>query len=109
MRSTLSHSPSGITIFHESKLSIVVPHLNAFLPPAFIATFPPIVQASCEVGSTANTKLFAVATSLTRLVITPAPTFTLRNPSCVLTALIKLSFSVLITAVCVFKGIAPPV
>jgi hypothetical protein len=40
----------------------VVPHFKAFLPPAFIATLPPMVQASCEVGSTAKTKLLLKVT-----------------------------------------------
>jgi hypothetical protein len=68
-----------------------------------------MVQASCEAGSTANTKLFFAATSLTRLVITPAPTFTLYSPSLCWTVSIKLGFSVLMTAVCALRGIAPPV
>ena len=47
--------PCGSTIFQYARLSKVVPHNTAFLPPAFIATLPPIQEASAEVGSTANT------------------------------------------------------
>jgi hypothetical protein len=36
----ISQLPSGMTIFQDKRLSIVVPHFKAFLPPAFIATLP---------------------------------------------------------------------
>ena len=39
-----------------ARLSSVVPHSTAFLPPAFIAMLPPMVEASCDVGSTANAR-----------------------------------------------------
>jgi hypothetical protein len=65
--------PSGVTIFHHSRLSSAVPHSTAFLPPAFMAMLPPMQQASAEVGSTAKTRPAAVAASATRCVTTPAP------------------------------------
>ncbi len=58
---------------HDTRLSSAVPHSTAFLPPAFIDTLPPMVEASAEVGSTANTRPAASAASITRLVTTPAP------------------------------------
>ena len=38
-----------------ARLSSAVPHSTAFLPPAFMATLPPMHEASALVGSTANT------------------------------------------------------
>ncbi len=55
MRVTSSHSAAGVTIRHDARLSSAVPHSTAFLPPAFIATLPPMHDASADVGSTANT------------------------------------------------------
>ena len=63
----------GVTIRHDARLSSAVPHSTAFLPPAFIATLPPMHDASAEVGSTANTRPAASAASITRRVTTPAP------------------------------------
>ena len=57
---------------HETRLSKAVPHITAFLPPAFMATLPPMVEASCDVGSTANTKPLSPARLDTRRVTTPA-------------------------------------
>ena len=57
----------------EARLSIAVPQSTAFLPPAFIATLPPIQEASDEVGSQAKTRPTASAASIARLVTTPAP------------------------------------
>src|SRR3569832_2370158 len=64
---------SGVTILHDTRLSSAVPHSTAFLPPAFIDTLPPMVEASADVGSTANTRPAASAAFITRLVTTPAP------------------------------------
>ena len=55
-RSTSSHCASGVTMRQDARLSSAVPHSTAFLPPAFIATLPPMHEASAEVGSTANTR-----------------------------------------------------
>ena len=43
-------APSGVTMLHDARLSSAVPHSTAFLPPAFIATLPPMQEASAEVG-----------------------------------------------------------
>jgi len=43
------------------------------MPPAFMATLPPMQEASAEVGSTANTRPASSAASITRRVTTPAP------------------------------------
>ena len=56
---------------HDARLSSAVPQSTAFLPPAFIATLPPMHEASAEVGSTANTRPPSSASSITRLVTTP--------------------------------------
>ena len=56
-----------------ARLSSAVPHSTAFLPPAFIATLPPMHDASAEVGSQAKTRPCASAASIARLVTTPAP------------------------------------
>ena len=68
VRVTSSHSASGVTIRHETRLSSAVPHSTAFLPPAFIATLPPMHDASADVGSTAKTSPAASAASITRFV-----------------------------------------
>ncbi len=70
-RSTSSQFPSGITIFHDSRLSTQQPQMTACLPPALDATLPPIVQAHRLVGSVANT--WGLAASITRPVTAPAP------------------------------------
>jgi hypothetical protein len=88
------------------------------LPPAFIATLPPMQDASAEVGSTANTSPAASAASITRLVTTPAPqrivgtlATGLATPGSSLhsTSPRRSSFSVLITAERAVSGTAPPV
>ena len=99
----------------EARLSSAVPHSTAFLPPAFIATLPPMQEASAEVGSTANTRPAASAASITRFVTTPAPQWivgTSRSTPgqpCISTAPSASSFSVLITAASFASGTAPPV
>ena len=114
-RSTFIHSPCGLTIFHHARLSSVVPHSTAFLPPAFIATLPPMQDASAEVGSTANTSPAACAASSTRRVTTPAPHTMMgcspSNPAkeAACTPPCRSSFSVLMTALIASKGMAPPV
>ena len=72
-RSTSSQLPSGVTIFHQARLSSAVPHSTAFFPPAFMAMLPPMQDASADVGSTAKTRPERSAASDTRLVTTPAP------------------------------------
>ena len=57
---------------HQARLSTAVPHSTAFLPPAFIATLPPMHDASAEVGSTAKIRPARSAASDTRRVTTPA-------------------------------------
>lgn len=57
---------------HQARLSSAVPHSTAFLPPAFMATLPPMHEASIEVGSTAKTRPARSAASATRRVTTPA-------------------------------------
>ena len=115
MRVTSSHSASGVTIRHDTRLSSAVPHSTAFLPPAFIATLPPMHDASAEVGSTAKTRPSRSAASITRRVTTPAaasivacgrafPGNAMRS-----TADRRSSFSVLITAERASSGMAPPV
>ena len=93
-----------------------MPHSTAFLPPAFIATLPPMQLASAEVGSTANTKPARSAASATRCVTTPASLQTVghrlvdaRAASTISTSLIASSFSVLMTALFQVSGTAPPV
>ena len=114
-RTTSSHSASGVTIRHDSRLSSAVPQSTAFLPPAFIATLPPMHDASADVGSQANTKPAASAASIARLVTTPAPQSSVGTGSCrpgtVIGSIadIRSSFSVLITAERGDNGIAPPV
>ena len=71
-------SPSATT----ARLSSAVPHSTAFLPPAFMATLPPMHEASAEVGSTANTSPAASAASITRRVTTPAPRVDRRRRRC---------------------------
>jgi hypothetical protein len=117
----LSQSASGVTMRQEARLSSAVPQSTAFLPPAFIATLPPMQEASWEVGSTAKARPLASARSDTRRVTTPAPAAHRRDldrhrarrpgpgrsmrstpDSC-------SSFSVLITAVRASSGTAEPV
>ncbi len=104
-----------MTIFHQARLSIAVPHSTAFLPPAFIATLPPMHEASAEVGSTANTRPAPSAASITRRVTTPAPARMVGTrcdtpiSSRLSTSPRASSFSVLITAERRVSGTAPPV
>ena len=114
-RSTSSHSASGVTMRHEARLSIAVPHMTAFLPPAFIATLPPMHEASAEVGSTAKTRPADSAASITRRVTTPAPqrmvVVARSRPGNTVSSTVPRvsSFSVLITAERRVSGTAPPV
>ncbi len=115
MRMTSSHSASGVTIRHDTRLSTAVPHSTAFLPPAFTATLPPMHDASADVGSTAKTRPASSAAFITRRVTTPAPHRSSRAatplPGSAMrsTADSRSSFSVLITAERAVSGIAPPV
>ncbi len=115
VRVTSSHSASGVTIRHDTRLSSAVPHSTAFLPPAFIATLPPMHDASADVGSTANTRPARSAASITRRVTTPAPASIVGTGSACprsttgSTADSRSNFSVLITADRASSGIAPPV
>ena len=106
---------AGVTIFQDTRLSTAVPQSTAFLPPAFMATLPPMQEASAEVGSTAKTRPAASACSMTRRVTTPAPqritgvgsAWPGRTTSSM--ADFQSSFSVLITAALGVSGTAPPV
>jgi len=51
---TVISSPLWSTISNDSTLSIQVPHITHFLPPAFSAMLPPMVHAHAEVGSVAK-------------------------------------------------------
>ena len=100
---------------HDARLSSAVPQSTAFLPPAFMATLPPMHDASADVGSTANTWPARSAASATRCVTTPAShqivatsLSTPGNARCS-TSLIASSFSVLMTALFHVSGMAPPV
>ncbi len=92
-----------------------MPHSTAFLPPAFMATLPPMHDASAEVGSTAKTRPAASAASITRRVTTPAPASIVATgpapPGSTVRSIAdsRSSFSVLITAERGSSGIAPPV
>jgi hypothetical protein len=105
----------GVTIRQDTRLSSAVPHSTAFLPPALTATLPPMHDASADVGSHANTSPFASATSIARLVTTPAPQSIVgvgsARPASTMrsTPESRSSFSVLITAERGSSGIAPPV
>jgi hypothetical protein len=100
---------------HQARLSIAVPHSTAFLPPAFIDTLPPMQEASAEVGSTANTSPASSASSITRLVTTPALARTVGcgratpgSSRCSIGPSVS-SFSVLMTAARRVSGMTPPV
>ncbi len=92
-----------------------MPQSTAFFPPAFIATLPPMHDASADVGSTAKTSPAASAASITRRVTTPAPQSIVATGSAhpaIATRSIgdkRSSFSVLITADWRVNGMAPPV
>ena len=114
-RSTRIMRPLTSTIFHQARLSIVVPQRAAFLPPALMATLPPMQQASAEAGSTAKTRPAAAAASSMRRVTQPAPhSITGCSPSTpgrrrMTGPLWRSNFSILITAVSGCSGTAPPV
>jgi hypothetical protein len=98
-----------------ARLSRVVPQATAFLPPAFMAILPPMVEASWEVGSTAKASPLRSANSETRRVITPASARTVgtgdATPGSMTysTSRRSSSFSVLITAERASRGTALPV
>jgi hypothetical protein len=91
-----------------------VPHSTAFFPPAFIATLPPMHDASADVGSTANTYPAASAALITRRVTAPAPHSIVGVGSArpgngrSSTAESRSSFSVLMTTERAVSGTAPP-
>ena len=99
----------------EARLSSAVPHSTAFLPPAFMATLPPMQLASAEVGSTAKTKPARSAASVTRCVTTPASLKMVATGAdrpgnvSISTAPRASSFSVLMTALFQVSSTAPPV
>ena len=115
MRVTSSHSPWGVTMRHCARLSSAVPQSTAFLPPAFMATLPPMQLASALVGSQAHTRPAYSAASIARRVTTPA-SHSITPYASVWPGSISYftgdsvsSFSVLITAEVLVSGIAPPV
>ncbi len=114
-RSTSIQVASGVTMRYEARLSSAVPHSTAFLPPAFMATLPPMQLASADVGSQANSRPASVAASIARRVTTPAPhsmvaTWRVTPGNVrICTPVWRSSFSVLITTDNGVSGIAPPV
>ena len=77
LRSMLMISPVGVTMRHESRLSSVVPYSKANGPPEFSATFPPMVEAVFEAGSTVKRNPSFATASMAACVITPASSVTL--------------------------------
>ena len=71
---TVNRPLSGIAILNERILSIAVPHITAFLPPAFSAILPPIVDAHELVGSVAKTRFSFAAKAIASPVTTPDST-----------------------------------
>ncbi len=51
MRSSVTRSPSGVTISHASTWLTVKPYLRQWAPPEFSATLPPIEQICWLEGS----------------------------------------------------------
>jgi hypothetical protein len=80
-----------------------------------MAILPPMVDASCEVGSTAKARPWAPARSETRRVTRPAPVRTVgtapSTPGSSMRSIPEMdsSFSVLITAQWASSGTAEPV
>ena len=110
-RSTSSQSACGVTMRQLARLSSVVPHKTAFLPPAFIAILPPMVDASLRGGVNCERQAVCRASSDTRLVTTPAPVRTVAtlcptpgSSTCSTPDSCQSSFSVLITAQCASSG-----
>ena len=114
-RVTSSQVAWGVTMRQDARLSSAVPHNTAFLPPAFMATLPPMQEASAEVGSTANTNPARSAASATRCVTTPASVQIVATAASkpgntrISTSVMVSSFSVLMTALFQVRGQAPPV
>ena len=77
LRSMLMISPVGVTMRHESRLSSVVPYSKANGPPEFSATYPPMVEAVFEAGSTVKRNPSFATASMAACVITPASSVTL--------------------------------
>src|SRR5690606_39890436 len=67
-------SPSGRTTTSPVTWLLVTPYFRQCGPPAFSATFPPIVQAACELGSGAYVSPYGAAARLNRTFTTPGST-----------------------------------
>ncbi len=68
-------SPGGITASIPVTHARVVPYLNAWGPPAFVATLPPICDCSAAPGSGGNQRPLPRAIRRTSAVETPASTW----------------------------------
>src|SRR5690606_3914416 len=66
--------PSGSTTVSPVTWFNVTPYFRQCGPPAFSATFPPIVQAACELGSGAYVSPYGAAARLNRTFTTPGST-----------------------------------
>ena len=65
-----------MTISIPTTLRLVIPNAHTRIPPAFVATKPPIVALSRAAKSTANSQPFARTSSCTWPSVAPAPTVT---------------------------------
>ena len=72
-RLTSSQSASGVTMRQDARLSSAVPHSTAFLPPAFMATLPPMQRGVGRGRVDREHQAGGSAASITRRVTTPAP------------------------------------
>ena len=106
-RSTVMISPVGVTIFHQSRLSSVVPYSKALGPPAFSDTLPPMDEACLEAGSTVNTAPSAATASMTCWVSAPASQVTVMASRSM--GPMRVSRVMLTTTARLRAGTAPPV
>ena len=67
-------SPSGVTTSNPNTCCRVVPYLIAFIPPALVATLPPMQELSELLGSPGYKYPFSVANFCTSMVRTPGST-----------------------------------
>ena len=93
-------------MFHESRLSMVVPYSKQNGPPEFSATLPPMVDAVLEAGSTVKSRPLDAAKSMASCVITPAWQVMVRASTLTDLAVRRV---VLTTTVLLRAGTVPPV
>ena len=92
-RPTVVTSPSAVTTLRLRTKSLVTPYFTQHIPPALVATFPPIVEIATEPGSGGYDRLNSAKCFFRSRLITPGSTVTV--PSSVFTSRIRFILATL--------------